>query len=737
LAGCAGLPEAGAGPARAASGVAALAPEVGSPPGNTVLPVPMPCADQPGDICALVWEGAGSPANTVVVFGQAFRPGDLPRGRGLRARMADTGRVLRTQADVTTRHGDGSARFAIVAVELPAALPQGDRLGLVLAVDPAGGGAAALDPAAALANRRAVIEIAPVGGGTPWQLDLLATPPSAAGAGPRNGVGGGGRPWQWGPLALQWRVAAAVPPTAVGGATSMRVVADVAVRADGTLWVDAWFRNDIAQRPGGGAARYSARVMLDGAEALAFAPPGAHHQYTALGRMLAARAGGQPAPPQPFLRPDTRYLALAGATQPFDLSTGVDRRLVQGMQRLRESAEWNQPFSPRGLTRYMPQTGGRGDIGPVTDWQATWLQTGEPIAAVVCIGQAETGGAIPWHFWDVEGGADRRGGWLSVRRWPGLWTDPRGGPPPGGLAQPVSGETGWATDAAHQPDVAYIPYLLTGRRAFLDELEAQGMFNLIGLWPAVRTPPGWNGKPGADMIVVHRVQLRAGAWALRQLDETAWIMPDDDPDATLVREAATSNWTWMRSQLPAWTAMQGESHGWVPGDYEDGERLPPWQQDYLASAVAQAARRGNADARAVLAWMTNFLVGRFQAEAKGFAFTDGAAYNIAITPRGQRTQVLRSWSAIGAGTRERGISNGTSWPAGNFVLLALQSLAQVADVLDSAEARQTYAKLVAAQPPAARPEIIAQLPSLNIVPRGTARFPSRLRACTTAAPARG
>ena len=53
-------------------------------------------------------------------------------------------------------------------------------------------------------------------------------------------------------------------------------------------------------------------------------------------------------------------------------------------------------------------------------------------------------------------GCDRRGGWLSVKRWPGLWIDSRGGPPPGGLAQPMPGGDGscviiWDLDVGSGP----------------------------------------------------------------------------------------------------------------------------------------------------------------------------------------------------------------------------------------------------------------------------------------------
>ncbi|MBX9699011.1 MAG: hypothetical protein K2X74_06225, partial [Acetobacteraceae bacterium] len=280
-------------------------------------------------------------------------------------------------------------------------------------------------------------------------------------------------------------------------------------------------------------------------------------------------------------------------------------------------------------------------------------------------------------------------------------------------------------------------YLMTGRRAFLDQLSAQAMWNIIMMWPVLRTPQGWAGRPGADMIISDRGQVRGTAWGLRQLDNAAWIGPDDDPDAAAFREAVAGNWAWLRSQIPAWTAQQGEAHGRLPGAYPQGA-LPPWQQDYMASTVAQAARRGSEDARAFLAWMTNFLVGRFRAEGQGLPFNDGATYNLAIAPTEPNARPFQTWSLIAETTRERGWSNGDGFgrSVGDYVTLALQGLAQVIDVLDMPEAREAYSRLIAARAPHGRPVTLARNPSQNILPRGVQRFPGRLRGCTPAAPAR-
>lgn len=719
--------------ARGSAEVVATAP-IGPPPGNAVLPVAMPCASAPNDIAGLVLEGAGSPVGTVVCFGQCFRPGDLPRGRGLAVRLADSGRILRAQIDVPTRHNDGSARFGIVSVELPAALPRGDRLGLVLAVVAAPAAEAPLDLAALLAGRQAQVEIS-AGAGSPsgevWRLDLLAEMQRDRGA--RNEVGGGVPAWQSGPLAVQRRIAVPVPAQVVGGATSLRLVADIAVHADGTLRVDTWFRNDIAMRAGGGDARYTARILLDGVEA--FAVGGVRHfHYTAWGRLLAASPGGRPAPPQPFLRPNASYLAETGAVSPPDLTVGVDAGLFAAMERVMASDDWAPIFAARGIARYMPATGGRPDIGPMTEWQGAWLISGDPRAASFIIGQAEASGAIPWHHWDREGGADRRGGWLNLQRWPGFWLDPRGGLPPRSLLQPVPSprDTGWTVDTAHQPDIAFLPFLMTGRRALLDQHLAQATWNLTVWYPPGRNPAGLTRERGADRII-EGGQVRAIAWAMRQIDEAGWIAPDDDPDKDYLRNAAEVNWAYHRAKIPSRTAIQGEAHGWVPAHLRIWH-MAPWQQDFMASTVAAAARRGNADARAVLAWMANFLANRFLSADKGFAPQFGVAYGLLVGPENSEASFYKTWAAMAAAMRAAPGTQPEDWSRtnGGYTQLALQSLAQLIDLFDLPEARRAYALVLGAGPRGALSVDFARSPATNIVPRGGQRFPSRLRACTPA-----
>ena len=698
-----------AGCAEAGSGRTARAQGSGPALSNVVLPAPVPCASQPGDIVGLLLEGPSEA--TVVVFGQAFRPGDLPQGAGLLARFVNGGQVP-AQFDLKVRHAEGSARHGLVSLSVPA-LGRGERRGVILSRAPEAS-VGPLDFAGAMAGRQATLEVRPLAGGDAWRADLLALWQAARGA----------AAWQSGPLAVQGRVTAPVPPGAVGGVASMRLVADMAVRADGTLWADIWLRNDIAMQANGGDAAYSLRLELDGQAVLAEELP-RHFQYQAFGRVRGVRRGARAVPVAPFVQHDMSYLADTAAIARYDQSTGVEARALDELIRQMTLPTWNQPLDGRGVTRAMGTGGGRADVGPVTGWQAQWLCSGDRRAAAFCLGQAEAAGAIPWHFWDAAHGV-----WLNTEHYPRLWTDSRGGTgrvgdgSSGGLTQQVSGATGWSPDNAHQPDLCFIPYLLTGRQALLDEVLAQSSRSIMGSWPAPRL--------AGRAIVVNGGQVRSSSWAMRQVENSAWVAPDGGADQRHIREVADRNWKWLVAQLPAWTETQGEAHGWIPGDYGVAGAIPPWQQDYFASTLTLAARRGNADARAFLRWASNFLVGRFFAEANGFPRQDGVAYLIAISPAdAPRGPPLRRWEQIAAVMREKGMSNDGTWRAsrGDYSRWALQTLAQIVETMDDARAREAYAWLSAAGAPFTTPQDYARSAQLNIVPKGVPRVGGRVTHC--------
>jgi hypothetical protein len=493
------------------------------------------------------------------------------------------------------------------------------------------------------------------------------------------------------------------------------------------------------------------RLRLDGREVLAAEVP-RHFQYTGWGRLNGARRGSAEPPEAAHVRHDIGYLGgPAAAILPYDLSTGVAEAVLAGMARLAAQPGWDEPFHPRGVQTQMGLGGARPDLGQTTHWQAAWLLSGDRRAARVALGQAEAAANIPWHFWDPTGGARGSGGWLDVTRWPGIWTDPRGGPPPRGLSQPVAPreQTGWAPLPSHAPALSYVPYLLTGRRAFLDNQSAQAAWTVVGAWPAVRQLqiPLWpllrgqpTPAPAEDMLVAFG-QPRTGAWNLRTLGETAWIAPDDDPNRAHFADVEARNWAWLLRMIPEWTALQGEAHGYMM-QYGFGRQtgMTLFQSEYYASTAARAALRGNAEARAVAAWMRNFLVGRFLAEAQGFAREDAIAYVIAITeeppPAAQQPPrtPFRTWAEIGRATQARNLGNGPTWrhSDGEYGRLALLSLALLHHALGDPDALAAYDWLAGSGAPHTRLEAFQRMPQHNVAPRGRARVASGTPACARA-----
>jgi hypothetical protein len=66
-----------------------------------------------------------------------------------------------------------------------------------------------------------------------------------------------------------------------------------------------------------------------------------------------------------------------------------------------------EPLGLAGLTPYMPQSGGRGDIGIVTQSQGWYLcnDNNPPTAVADILAQGEAGATFPWHFYDPDTGS--------------------------------------------------------------------------------------------------------------------------------------------------------------------------------------------------------------------------------------------------------------------------------------------------------------------------------------------
>jgi Ca2+-binding RTX toxin-like protein len=656
---------------------------------------------------ALENAGTGTLASGIATLGQTFAQGELPTGSSLTAVIGAT--AVPVQVDVKTTWPDGSAKMVVLSVERPSLAP-GEAVDVVLARTPSPSSAgAAIDLADALDGQSFVVDLA-IEGRTPLRVDVLSELQAAL-------ADGSATFWQTGALATQARVQVLVPDS------SMRLVFDVTAFKGGGFEVEAVFANDRAMEAVGGRLDYDIAVSMNGQEVLRKSLSQAQYQNWHEQFASTGRDGGQGlgAPDAGWLniRHDIADLGRLGVVADYDLSLTIPEATLAGFQAATSSPGWGDPFASNGVTTYMPTAGGRADLGITTLVNTAWLISQDPRAAAYALGQAEAASGVTWQFWDEANGT-----WLNTANYPRIWVDGRGGtgtpgdPNSTGLTQQREGyaTTGWAPERAHQPELSFVPYVLTGERWILDNLNAQGAWNLTEMWPYPR-------QDGLGITLdTTQGQVRSAAWSMRQIENALWAAPDGSAERAYFQQLSDTNWSWLVSKLPEWTAKQGEAHGFLPLSIYDSHAAP-WQQDYFASTAISAASRGNQDALTYLDWAKNFLIGRFFAADKGFNPRDGVAVTIRVADPATG-EFYKTWAEIGAATVAAGWSHGTDgWgnELGEYGRLALSTLAGIYHLTGDAEALAAYRALEALDYPWTDTSDFARLPqyAVTIPPANT------------------
>jgi hypothetical protein len=623
-----------------------------------------------------------------ISFGQTFQADQVPQGGQIMALI--NGVEVAVQMDVKTTYPDGSVEMAVLTLLQPALAANASTD--VMLVKSTAAPAPAINLATALANYSLTVDLSMTnadGSVTPVHIDAVAALEAALKAGTATY-------WLQGPNATQAEVD--VP---VSG--SMHLVFDITAYANGTFTTDVQFDNDLAMGATGGAVQYNATITQNGTVA---------YQQSDIQQLQYENWDQQVwsgTAPAVNVQHDIAALEATGAIANYDLTTGVSESLLASEESIMAAAGWDTPLAANGVTQGMPATGGRGDIGPTTQANAAWLLTQSSQAAAYALGQADASGAVPWNFYNAAAGT-----WLNTAQYPDIWIDPRANPDNGTtpLTQQVPTDTPWIADQAHQPDLAYDAYLLTGSEYYLSELNAQASYSVISQWPDAT-----EGRDGAQGNVIQGNQVRGAAWSLREIDEAAYANPTGSAEKAYFTGIANNNWQWLVAQLPTWTAEEGQTSGYIPGGYSAGV-LPAWQQDYFVSTAVEAAEQGNQDALTYLEWSTNFIAGRFLNGAAGFDPHNGATYNLGtVTPSGATDT---TWAELQASTVVLGDDNGTGWTitdGGDYAELALQSLAGLITTTESAESIEAYGYLVGSGAPYIDTATFQSDTQFDIVPR--------------------
>ncbi len=342
----------------------------------------------------------------VTTFAEVFAKGELGKGSGLTAKVG--GVTTAVQLDVKSTYEDGSVKMALLSVQRPD-IKAGQSLDVTFATA-AKPTAAAIDLSKAIASHSFSVDL--VGTSGKYSIDVLKAL--------QQGLSDGSASyWQNGALASQARVAIDLPG-------SQRMVFDVTAFKGGGLKVDAQFNNDDAMQARGGTVAYTMTAKLDGKVVGHEAVTQTQYQNWHDSFSTTDRDGGQGLGGASTgwlnIRHDVAHLQDTGAVAHYDLSAGISERLLSNWQTAYSSASWDDPMSTRGVTQYMPMSGGRQDIGITTAANTAWLMSQDIRAATYALGQAEAASVIPWSLWDTANGR-----WLSADAYPHLWTDGRGG----------------------------------------------------------------------------------------------------------------------------------------------------------------------------------------------------------------------------------------------------------------------------------------------------------------------
>ena len=610
----------------------------------------------------IISESRQTQTNVPVTFGQVFKSGDVPRGTALIATL--DGHPVSLQVDAKATNPDGSLRHAILTAVL-SSLPARAKLPIALssqAVAPAKAEPLALSQLLATGyDAKVSLNI----GGTSYTASARKLLEAASTTHACKAWDKICNVWLSGPLASEWVVNG--PVTASNGASpNLRVYFAVRAYSSGTLGTVGRVRTDIIVENSDAFApqtqpQYTATLTSGTAS---FTSP-ALTQYTATRwhKMLWWNNDE----PQVYLQQDTQYIQDSKAVSRYMPLTPDESFLAS----LRQSCA---PLDRCDQTQHMGNAGAQPAIGPLPRWASVYIIDPDVRAYNWMLANTDALGAYSIHYRDAATG------WpVSIQKHPYVtmadWAYASG------VAQQNSTKgaqykadllpncvnnsvvtncgTSWYStgnlnkwDNAHQPAESYVPYMVTGDYYYMSELAFGASNNQIWSNEAYR---GYS----QGLIDGSHGQVRGKAWALREMANAAWLLPDSYPlkaEFKAAVENSLADWNAKytnNSQANPLALMNGGAVYSVNGGKNNA--MAPWQHNFLTWSAGHAAELGFAGAAEFRNWLARFEIGLMtdwqSNPTQGFCWLEAAAYNIQV--KDASGNWLPSYTAVYA----------TNWPS--------------------------------------------------------------------------
>lgn len=152
---------------------------------------------------------------------------------------------------------------------------------------------------------------------------------------------------------------------------------------------------------------------------------------------------------------------------------------------------------------------------------------------------------------------------------------------------------------SHQPQLTYLPYLITGDHYLSEELEFWLSDNLVSQNYAYR---------GYEKGTMTHAQTRGQAWFLRDLLFNLNTMSEENPSKPMYKRVLANNLAKYLAQRDA--PDNSGKFGYVTSYLVGGYAISPWMDDFVTFAVGEIVANGHEDWREALEWKSRFPIGR-------------------------------------------------------------------------------------------------------------------------------
>lgn len=337
-------------------------------------------------------------------------------------------------------------------------------------------------------------------------------------------------------------------------------------------------------------------------------------------------------PPEIEIRYDIDYLISTEQILNYDTSVTVSESAISSSYSRWQSTD-HDIMGTGYIQTYFPTTGGREEIGQLPTWTVRYLLSMDNRMKKIMLNHAEMASGIHIHYRESDPTQSFFGHIVSIDDRPTVYlgredyqyqdADDR-------LPDAIGSEdTVWHVDRAHQTSFAYIPYMVTGERYYLDELYYWSGYDLGASNFSYR---------GSDQGIIAD-QVRGEAWAIRVLAQAAAIAPETDIEQVYIHQKVFNNINAWETETRAVDHHSLHTWGDISCWGEDGGRptdsiigceysktgkgsgvnehinpvrhiSTPWQDDWMILSLCHMKELGY-NTQELLSWLGEYSINRF------------------------------------------------------------------------------------------------------------------------------